>query len=261
MATIRSWAIQQGSHVVVYHVPWKQSVEWLHRAWSDMRYFRGASLAHGALITVLGAVLLIIGGSHPYFIVAAVSGYLLIGPVLATGLCELSRRRQTGEPAGFDESLSAINRNPRGLLQFGAILAVLLIAWFVASEVALRAVLYVPRLSLDSVLWGGFTEAESRAQLLTYAGSGAVLALIVFAVSVVAVPYMIDHREVSAASAMWASVRATRANIPAMLLWSVYILTLTAFGFATLLIGMIVVQPLLGHATWHAYRDLIGERA
>lgn len=260
MTTIRSWAIQQDPHVVVHRVPWKQSVEWLHRAWSDLRYFRGASLAHGALIMFLGAILLIIGGSHPYFIVAAVSGYLLIGPIMATGLCELSRRRQTGEPAGFDESLSAINRNPRGLLQFGAILAAILIVWFVASEVAMRAVLNVPRLSLDSVLWGGFTDAESRAQLLTYIGSGAVLALIVFAVSVVAVPFMID-RDASAPSAMWASIKATRANIPAMLLWSTYILALTAFGFATLLIGMIVVQPLLGHATWHAYRDLLADRA
>ncbi len=87
-----------------------------------------------------------------------------------------------------------MNRNPRGLLQFGAVLAAVLIVWFVASEVALRAVVDVPRLSLDSVLWGGFTDAESRAQLLTYVGSGAVLALIVFAVSVVAVPFMIDHR-------------------------------------------------------------------
>lgn len=261
MITIRSWAIQQNPHVVVHRVPWKQSVEWLHRGWSDLRYFRGASLAHGVLITLLGAVLLIIGGSHPYFIVAAVSGYLLIGPIMATALCELSRRRQIGEQAGFDESLSAINRNPRGLLQFGAILAAILIVWFVASEVALRAVLDVPRLSLDSALWGGFTDAESRAQLFTYVGSGAVLALIVFAVSVVAVPFMIEHRDVSAASAMWASVKATRANIPAMLLWSAYILALTAFGFATLLIGMIVVQPLLGHATWHAYRDLVAEHS
>jgi uncharacterized membrane protein len=261
MATIRGWAIQQDPHVIVHHVPWKQSVEWLHRAWSDLRYFRGASLAHGALITLLGAVLLIIGGSHPYFLVAAVSGYLLIGPIMATGLCELSRRRQTGEPAGFDESLSAINRNQRGLLQFGAILAAILIVWFVASEMALRAVLYVPRLGLDSALWGGFTDAESSAQLLTYVGSGAVLALIVFAVSVVAVPFLIDHPDASAASAMWASIKATRANIPAMLLWSVYILALTGFGFATLLIGMIVVQPLLGHATWHAYRDLVAEHS
>jgi uncharacterized membrane protein len=190
-----------------------------------------------------------------------VSGYLLIGPIMATGPCELSRRRQTGEPAGFDESLSAMTRNPRGLLQFGAILAAILIVWFAASEVALRAVLDVPRLSLDTVLWGGFTDAESRPQLLTYVGSGAVLALIVFAVSVVAVPFMIDHREASAASAMWASMKATRANIPAMLLWSLYILALTAFGFATLLIGMILVQPLLGHATWHAYRDLVAEHS
>ncbi len=79
-----------------------------------------------------------------------------------------------------------------------------------------------------------------------------------FSVSVVAVPLMID-RHMSAVDAMWVSVRATVANPQAMILWSAYIVALTAFGFLTFLIGMIVVAPLLGHATWHAYRDLIAE--
>jgi uncharacterized membrane protein len=79
----------------------------------------------------------------------------------------------------------------------------------------------------------------------------------VFAMSVVAVPLLID-RHANASEAIRASIRASLANLPAMLVWAALIVGLTVIGFVTLLIGMIVIAPLLGYATWHAYRDLIG---
>jgi uncharacterized membrane protein len=87
-------------------------------------------------------------------------------------------------------------------------------------------------------------------------GCGAVLAGIVFAMSVVAVPLIID-RHASASEAIRASIRATLTNLPAMLIWAGLIVGLTVIGFVTLLIGMVVIAPLLGYATWHAYQDLI----
>jgi hypothetical protein len=78
MATILGWAIQQYPHVDVRRVPKEQAREWLRRGWDDLRHFWPASLAHGALIAMLGGMLLILGSSHPYFIAAAVTGYLLI---------------------------------------------------------------------------------------------------------------------------------------------------------------------------------------
>ena len=93
-------------------------------------------------------------------------------------------------------------------------------------------------------------------QLLGYIVCGAVLAAVVFSVSVVSVPLIID-RHATAREAMRASVRATLANLPAMLVWAGLIVGLTAIGFFTLLVGMVIVTPLLGYATWHAYRDLI----
>jgi uncharacterized membrane protein len=258
MATILGWAIQQYPHVDVRRVPKEQAREWLRRGWDDLRHFWPASLAHGALIAMLGGMLLILGSSHPYFIAAAVTGYLLIGPIMTTGACELSRRREAGEPVGFEESLQALTRNPRGLLQLGAMLAAIAIVWFVASEVMLRSIAHISGPGFGEVLWGGFTDTASRGQVLAYIASGAVLAAIVFTVSIVAVPLIIDQRA-SAVAAMSVSAKATFANIPAMLRWSALIVVLTAFGFLTLLVGMIVVAPLLGHATWHAYRDLVAE--
>jgi uncharacterized membrane protein len=243
-------------HAEIRHVPALQSLRWLRRGWDDLWHVHGASLAHGALIAVAGAVLLMLGSSHLYFIIAAVSAYLLVGPIMTTGNCELSRRREGGEATGFDVSLEALTRNPRGMVVFSALLAGLVLIWFAASEVMLRSVLQQPRPEFAQLLWGSFFEGATRAQLLPYVASGAVLAAIVFCLSAVAIPLIID-RHASATEAMWLSVRATLRNVPAMLLWSALIVVLTAFGFATLLLGMIVVAPLLGHASWHAYRDLI----
>jgi uncharacterized membrane protein len=243
-------------HVGVRRVPALASLIWLRQGWDDLSHIRGASIAHGALITVLGGVLLMLGSSHPYLIAAAVSGYLLVGPLMTTGLCELSRRRAAQESLTFDDSLQGMTRNPEGLFYFGAVLAIIAVAWFIISQVVLQSVLHVPAPSLGEAMWGSVTDAASLPQILAYIGSGAVLAAIVFSVSVVAVPLIID-RHATALEAMWASTKATFWNLPAMVVWSASIVVLTALGFVPFLLGMSIVAPVLGHATWHAYRDLI----
>jgi uncharacterized membrane protein len=239
----------------IRRVPLRQSLEWLGRGWTDLKEIGSAGLAHGALIAILGAVLLMLGSTHFYLTAAAVTGYLLVGPVMTTGLCELARRREEKEPVGFDESLRGLTRNPDGLVHFGGVLALIAVLWFVLSAVLLQSVLNASAPSLAVALWGGAAEMGAG-QLLGYAGCGAILAATVFAVSVVSVPLIID-RHAGASDAIRASLRATAANLPAMLLWAVLIVAITALGFLTLLVGMVIVAPLLGYATWHAYRDLI----
>src|SRR5438128_7614774 len=202
-------------------------------------------MAHGALIAILGAVLLMLGSTHSYLIAAAVTGYLLIGPIMTTGACELSRRRAAREPLGFDESLQAVTRNPESLMQFGAVLAAIAVVWFVVSAVMLQSVLHVPTPSLAVALWGGVTEPLNRSQILAYVGSGAVLAAIVFTLSVVAVPLIID-RHATALDAMWISAKVMFWNLPAMIVWAALIVGLTVIGFAPFLFGMIIVAPVLG---------------
>jgi uncharacterized membrane protein len=242
--------------VQVRHVPMHQALEWLARGWQDLRHIGGAGFAHGALIAILGGVLLMVGSTHLYLTAAAVTGYLLVGPIMTTGLCELARRRESREPLGFDESLQALTRNPEGLVQFGGLLAFIAILWFVLSGFLLESVLSAPVPSLAVALWGG-SAMLSATQILGYLVCGAVLAAAVFAVSVVSVPLIID-RHASAADAIRASLRVALGNLPAMLVWAALIVAVTAVGFLTFLVGMVVVAPLLGYATWHAYRDLIG---
>ncbi|HTX25338.1 MAG TPA: DUF2189 domain-containing protein [Steroidobacteraceae bacterium] len=242
-------------HVEIRHVPVAQSLLWLRRGWDDLRHIGWPSIAHGTLIFTMGAVLLSVGSAHLYLVVAAVTGYLLVGPIMTTGLCELARRRAKGESVGFDESLQAVTRNPSSLAQFGAVLGAIALVWLVASQVAVGSMVHARAPGLDIVLWGSFTAAIDRAQAGAYIGSGAILAATVFTLSVVSVPIIID-RGASATEAMGASARATWHNLPAMLVWSGLIVALTALGFLSIF-GMVVVAPLLGHATWHAYRDLV----
>ena len=242
-------------HFEIRHIAMRQPLEWLSRGWNDVQAIGKPGLAHGALIAIFGAVLLMLGSTHFYLTAAAVTGYLLVGPVMTTGLCELARRRAAREKLGFDESLRAFSRNPEGLMHFAGVLALVALLWFIFSAIVLDTAFNASVPSLAVALWGG-AESIGTKQMLGYIGCGAILAAFVFSVSVVAVPVMIDRRA-SASDAIRASVRATFANLPTMLVWSALIVVVTAIGFLTLLIGMVWVAPLLGYAIWHAYRDLV----
>jgi len=255
MTTSMTLGKHEALHIEIRRVSVRQPREWLRRGWQDVKQIGKPGLAHGALIAVLGAVLLMLGSSHLYLTAAAVTGYLLVGPIMTVGLCELARRRAAREPLGFDQSLSALTRNPEGLLHFAGLLALLAVVWFVFSALLLETAFNASVPSLAVALWGGAAPL-SVAQILGYVGCGALLAALVFSVSVVAVPLLID-RHATASEAIRASLRATLLNLPAMLVWGFLIVAVTAIGFVTLLIGMVVVAPLLGYATWHAYRDLI----
>jgi uncharacterized membrane protein len=229
---------------------------WLAHGATDLVRCAPANLAHGLLMTLLGWMLLLMLGNHPYFVAAAVTGFLLAAPIMTTGICELSRRRMRGEALGFDASLEALNRHGLALFKFGVVLGLIVAVWFATSEVMLRTVFNVAAPSIAETYYSGFIDTANRAQIVSYIATGAALALVVLLMSVVSVPLIID-RQLRASEAIRASWRVVAANPLAMLVWAALIVSLTAIGFATLLFGMIVLIPLLGHATWHAYRDLV----
>src|ERR1700678_4090214 len=112
-------------HVQVMRIPVFRPFVWLREGWRDMRRQLGASLGYGALIVALGWTLLVFCGTHPYFIAAAISGFLLVGPLMSAGLCEMSRRYSQGlSSASFDDSLEGFARNSTALFEFGVILAI-----------------------------------------------------------------------------------------------------------------------------------------
>lgn len=243
-------------HLDVMRVPVYRPFVWLRDGWRDMRRHWGTSLGYGALIVALGWTLLIFCGTHPYFVAAAISGFLLVGPLMSAGLCEMSRRYSLGQPANFDDSLEGFVRNAPALFEFGVILAICAAVWFGVSALLLGTVFHIAAPDIRETLYRGFLDSTNRSQVVAYIVIGGLLATGVFSVSVVAIPLIID-RHASAGQAMRASVNAVIHNIPAMILWSALILALTIVGYAPLLTGLLVIAPLLGHATWHAYKGMI----
>jgi uncharacterized membrane protein len=231
-------------------------LRWLQRGAADLGDCVPANLAHGIVMVALGWALLLMLGRHPHYVAAAVSGFLLVAPIMATGLCELSRLRANRQPTDFDGSLAVLGRSGRDLFRFGLILAGVAAAWFIASEAMLAQLFDVTYQNPADTYWHGFLDTASRAQWIAYVGTGAILAAAVFALSAVTVPAIIDAR-LSAGQAVRTSLRAVATNPAPMLLWAALITVVVAAGFATLLLGLVVLMPLVGHATWHAYRDLV----
>src|SRR5580692_1007972 len=201
-------------HLEVVRIPVYRPFVWLWDGWLDMRKHWGASLGYGALIVAMGWTLLVFCGTHPYYVAAAISGFLLVGPLMSAGLCEMSRRYSLGEPANFDDSLEGFARNAPALFEFGVILAICAAAWFLISALLLGTVFHIPAPDMSETLYRGFLDSTNRSQVLAYIAVGGVLATAVFTVSVVAIPLIVD-RHTSAGQAISTSVNAVLHNIPA----------------------------------------------
>ncbi|HJV27132.1 MAG TPA: DUF2189 domain-containing protein [Aromatoleum sp.] len=246
-----------------FHLPDVRRVEadrplmWLRMGWNDMRSSPAASLGYGALAAVIGYLILAYAARMPYLFVAAMSGFFLVGPLVAAGLYEISRRNERGETVSFMESLKGLQRHGDHLAYYGAFLAFALIGWERLSAI-LFALFYHETASPDlaNFFQDVFLSGNYVQFVVSYLVIGAAIAGLIFVLSVVSVPMMID-RDADIATAMMSSVRAVGHNPDAMAVWAVLIVALIGVGFATMMIGMVVLLPLVGHATWHAYKDLI----
>lgn len=229
---------------------------WLEAGWQDIRRTPIASLAYGLLFALGGDLIILALLEHPHLLALSISGFFFVAPLLAAGLYELSRASANGEKPIFVESLRVFRHNFQSLALFGLLLALIATLWerFSAISFALLGATSANSASvyLNELLFSG----EHLLFSLTWLGLGALLAAFVFALTVVSVPMMVD-RECDPVTAMATSLRAVVANPGPLALWAVLIVILTLTGFATLLFGLVVLMPMLGHASWHAYRELV----
>ncbi|MGF1628802.1 MAG: DUF2189 domain-containing protein [Kiloniellaceae bacterium] len=236
--------------------PWA----WLAAGWQDLKRAPGVSLTYGAIFTAVSflitAGVFLAGVEYLLFPLAA--GFMLVGPMLAVGLYETSRRLETGEPVSLRSALFVATRSPMRLAFLGVTLMALLLIWMRAATLLLALFLgpmafpplaeIVPTLLLTS---------QGVALLVVGTACGALLATAVFTISVVSVPLLME-RDLDFASAVFVSVQAVLRNPKPMLLWAWLVALLTGIGLATCFLGLIVTFPLVGHATWHAYRETVG---
>jgi len=235
--------------------PWA----WLAAGWRDMQRAPFVSFTYGALFAAfsigLTAGLFLTG--FEYLLPPLAAGFMLVAPMLAVGLYETSRRLEAGEPVSLKAALFVMTRSPTQLGFIGVLLALVLLAWMRLASLLFAlffGTLHFP--PLEEILPTLFFTWEGLGLLIVGSAVGSVLAAVVFSISVVSVP-MLMVRDIDAVTAMIVSVRAVRANLLPMALWAWLIVVLIAFGLVPAFLGLTITFPLVGHATWHAYRDLI----
>lgn len=230
--------------------------KWLRMGLQDLLDDPSPSLTYGVLFALAGAVIFSFVNHNPSLFMTAATGFLLIGPITAAGLYEIARREEQGEVIGFMTSLRGLGAHAEQLMQFGLFLAIMLVVWERMSAILFALFDHGDTAVVSFFFRDIFLSGAHLDFVAAYIVAGGVLAALVFALSAVAIP-MLMHRDTDIVTAMMSSARAVLGNLRAMLLWAALIAGLIAIGFATMMIGMVVILPVLGFASWHAYRDLI----
>lgn len=240
-------------------VPPLRPLHWLRLGWRDVRRAFGPSLAHGA-IAMLAGLAILAAGLHAWpLLPGALSGFVLVAPVLATGLYEVSRRLERGERPRLAHVAGAWARGTRPLVWLGLGLALAATLWVLVSAVLVALFVKAPIAGAADFL-RHVVVGEGSNLFPLWAALGGLGAAVVFAATVVSVPLLLD-REIDLGTALATSVRAVGENPFAMVVWATLIMLLTLASMATLMLGFALSVPVLGHATWHAYRDVVDASA
>ncbi len=234
-------------------------LRWLRLGYDDLVAAPGPSLFHGFLVALGGLGLLTLGLLVWPLLPGALSGFLLISPILATGLYELSRRREYGERPRLAHVFQAWQRGTRPLVALGVVLFLAASAWVAVSALLFKLFVRVP---LDGPTAFLRFAVAGQGDLLFWLWllAGALGAALVFAATAVSAPLLLD-REIGLRDAILTSVRAVGDNPGPMAAWAAIIMVATAASMATMMMGFMFSIPLIGHATWHAYRELIDASA
>jgi len=253
--TIKSTSSNAGDAALINRIDADTPIEWLEAGVRDFKAAPGPSLLYGILFSAAAAATLYLSWNLPGFAIAFLTGLVLIGPLLAVGLYAAARQIEAGEPVSIAAALSLIRSRATNLALFSLMLVLIMAAW-----VRVSALLFAVKFNSFSI------GIESYTGLLTSSGDpvvaayffviGFVLAVTVFVIGAVSIPIILD-RNCNPFTAVGTSARTVAKNWPAMLVWASIILIMTGAGVATLFIGMVVLFPILGYATWHSYRGLV----
>ena len=243
-----------------------QPLIWLVMAWRDIAKSGWASILHGVALTLVGVFIVAMARHHFWLLAGALSGFMVIAPVLATGLYALSRAIERREKANLSLVLKAwLNWQSSHvskwdndywcMVQFGFLLAAAATGWVLTSAALITLLAPVPiNGPLDFVQH--VMLARDGWLFEIWLAMGGLMAAPMFASSVIAMPLLLDRR-VTMMQAVLTSWQVVLANPVPMAFWASIIMIFTLLGLGSLLLGLIPVMPMLGHASWHAYRDLV----
>ncbi|XDA97090.1 DUF2189 domain-containing protein [Sulfitobacter sp. LCG007] len=228
----------------------------LRLGWADFRAEPLYGMFFAGIYVLAGLALVRIGAGLFTWTLTLSLGFPLMAPFLAVGLYEVSRRRERGLAPAFRDVLGVIwNERTRQIPWAGAIITFYFLFWSFFAHMLFAlflgpSALMGPPDDLQTYLTG-----RGLAMTLTQFGIGAALAFLLFSLTAVSLPMLLD-REVDFVTAMLASLRLTRANLAVMLVWAALIAALTLLALVPFFLGLFLVLPVLGHASWHLYRRL-----
>lgn len=260
MAQVESGAVPvfYGDSPRVRRIPVDRPWAWLSAGWRDMMAAPAVSLTYGLLILAVTYLLLLVLWQFESFwlVLPMTSGFFLLAPLLAAGLYETSRRVEAGEPVSLAAALAGFKRNPTQLSYMGVLLGLFHLGWIRIALLIFALFFglgFTP--SWDTII-AKLTAPSAIPFWAVGTAVGALFAALVFAISAVSIPMLLD-RDTNMFVAVATSFTAVRLNWPAMTLWAALIVAFTAFGIIPAFLGLAVTMPLIGHATWHAYKDVV----
>ncbi|WP_428420065.1 DUF2189 domain-containing protein [Methylibium sp.] len=237
---------------------WGDPPRWLAAGWRDFRRCPGLGLFYGGCFVGMGWLLMQVFRHAPAYTLALSAGFLLVGPFLCTGLYHASRALERGETPSLGASLLAWEERPGSMALFGGALLILEMLWG-------RAALIVFALSFDgmpdfrgSLL--ALLDLRNLGFITAYLAVGSVFAGLIYAVSAVSIPLLLD-RPADAITAALVSLRLVLTQPGVMLWWAALIVALVVLAMLPGFLGLLVIGPVLGHASWHAYRNAVGTAA
>ena len=234
---------------------WSDPIQWLKLGWADFKRCPRIGLFYGMCFFVMGHALLALFQKAPEYLLALSAGFLLMGPFLCLGLYDASKAMQThSHRPSLRASLQAWRPTRGTMAIFAGVLLILEMLWG-------RAALVVFAVSFNNMpdkanLLAMLLDPENIGFVITYCVVGGVFASLIFVTSVISIPMIMD-RQVDAVSAGLTSIRACLQNPGVMLLWGALITGIVVLAMLPMFLGLLIAGPVIGHATWHAYRHIV----
>lgn len=251
--------LENGEHVVSAEVPVNRIGTWLQKGWYDMAHAPGISLFFGAIMMASVLAVYFAYNSEPIMMFKIATFFIMLSPFLATGLYYTAMKVERGQKPSLSDAVTSWRTNLTDIALFALALGIVVAIWgrivpLIAAVVSSDNLLIVdPALGLE-----GFLFSNAGVEFLgVFFIASSIVALFVFSVSVITIPLLLRDQNVGAISAMILSFQVVMENKKTMAAWALTIGALLTVGILSFGIGMLIVMPLLGYSSWHAFNDLV----